>query len=85
MLCRRRAARVDAKTQAAAASGGEARQDVAGHRSHAGADVLPEAAERLEREEDQCRAVRHGRFRRVSAARSSQGKSVLGARARLCR
>lgn len=75
MLRRHRVARVGAKLQAAAASRGKARQDVAGHRSHAGADVLPQAAEGLEREEDQRRAVRHGQFCRVSAARIVAGQA----------
>lgn len=54
------------KRQAAAATSDEARQDLAGHRGHAGADLFPQAAEGLERQEDQRGAVRHGRLRWVS-------------------
>lgn len=71
-------------SQAATASRGEARQDLARHRSHAGADVLPQAAEGLEREENQRRAVRHGRFRRVSAATLSQGKTTCPVLSLVC-
>lgn len=53
------------KAQAPAAPRDKAHQELAGPGGDAGADLLPQAPEGLECEEDQRGAVRHGRLRRV--------------------